>query len=67
MWSTDFEDDGIFSGDTSTYLIDYDMVDDHDDLIDEVCRMIRKEYPDLDFYSDDFYITNENEFWNSRM
>ena len=67
MWDTDeYEDFGIFKGDGSTYLIDYDRVDDHDDLVDEVCKMIGKEYPDLDFYPDDFEIVNEDEFWEQR-
>ena len=64
MWDTDeYEDFGIFKGEGSTYLIDYDRVDTHDDLINEVCRMIGKEYPDLDFGTDDFVVVNEDEFW----
>ena len=67
MWDTDeYEDFGIFKGEGSTYLIDYDRVDTHDDLINEVCRMIDKEYPDLDFGTDDFIIVNEDEFWEQR-
>ena len=67
MWDTDeYEDFGIFKGEGSTYLIDYDRVDTHDDLINEVCRMIGKEYPDLDFGTDDFIIVNEDEFWKQR-
>ena len=67
MWDTDeYEDFGIFKGDGSTYLIDYDLVDTHDDLINEVCRMIGKEYPDLDFDPSDFVIVNEDEFWEQR-
>lgn len=67
MWDTDeYEDFGIFKGDTSTYVIDYDRVEDQEDLINEVCRMIGKEYPDLDFEVDDFEITNEKEFWDNR-
>lgn len=66
-WTTDaYNDFGIFSGDCSNYVIDYDMVDDHEDLVDEVCRLIGKEYPDLDFEPDDFTITNEDEFWDGR-
>lgn len=67
MWDTDeYEDFGIFKGDGSTYLIDYDRADTHDRLVDEVCRMIGKEYPDLDFGTDDFVIVNEDEFWEQR-
>ena len=67
MWDTDeYEDFGIFKGEGSTYLIDYDRVNTHDDLINEVCRMIGKEYPDLDFGTDDFIIVNEDEFWEQR-
>ena len=67
MWDTDeYEDFGIFKGEGSTYLIDYDRVDTHDDLINEVCRMIGKEYPDLDFDPSDFVIVNEDEFWDNR-
>ena len=67
MWDTDaYEDFGIFKGDCSTYLIDYDRVDTHDDLLRVVCMMISKEYPDLDFESDDFTIVNEREFWGQR-
>ena len=67
MWDTDdYEDFGIFRGEGSTYLVDYDRVDTHDDLINEVCRMIGKEYPDLDFEPYDFIIVNENEFWEQR-
>lgn len=67
MWDTDeYEDFGIFKGEGSTYLIDYDRVDTHDDLINEVCRLIGKEYPDLDFDPSDFVIVNEDEFWEQR-
>lgn len=67
IWDTDeYEDFGIFSGDTSHYVIDYDRVDTHDDLINEVCRLIGKEYPDLDFDPSDFVIANEDEFWEQR-
>ena len=67
VWTTNqYEDFGIFEGDTSTYVIDYDRVEDQEDLINEVCRLIGKEYPDLDFEVDDFEITNEKEFWNNR-
>ena len=67
MWDIDeYEDFGIFKGEDSTYLIDYDRVDTHDDLINEVCRLIGKEYPDLDFDPSDFVIVNEDEFWEQR-
>ena len=67
VWTTSqYEDFGIFEGETRNYIIDYDRVDDHDDLINEVCRMIGKEYPDLDFEVEDFEITNEKEFWEQR-
>ena len=67
VWTTNqYEDFGIFEGDTSTYVIDYDRVEDQEDLINEVCRLIGKEYPDLDFEVDDFEITNEKEFWDNR-
>lgn len=67
IWDTDeYEDFGIFSGDTSHYVIDYDRVDTHDGLINEVCRLIGKEYPDLDFDPSDFIIANEEEFWEQR-
>ena len=67
VWDTDeYEDFGIFKGEGSTYLIDYDRVDTHDDLINEVCRLIGKEYPDLDFDTSDFVIVNEDEFWEQR-
>ena len=67
LWDTDeYEDFGIFKGEGSTYLIDYDRVDTHDDLINEVCRLIGKEYPDLDFDPSDFVIVNEDEFWEQR-
>lgn len=67
VWTTSqYEDFGIFEGDTRTYVIDYDRVDDQEDLINEVCRLIGKEYPDLDFEVDDFEITNEKEFWDNR-
>lgn len=67
VWTTNqYEDFGIFEGDTSTYVIDYDRVEDQEDLINEVCRLIGKEYPDLDFEVDDFEITNEKEFWSNR-
>lgn len=67
MWDTDeYEDFGIFKGEGSTYLVDYDRVDTHDDLIVEVCRLIGKEYPDLDFDPSDFVIVNEDEFWEQR-
>lgn len=67
IWDTDeYEDFGIFSGDTSHYVIDYDIVDTHDDLINELCRLIGKEYPDLDFDPSDFVIANEDEFWEQR-
>ena len=67
MWDTDeYEDFGIFRGEGSTYVIDYDLVDTHDQLVNEVCRLIGKEYPDLDFEPDDFTIVNEDEFWEQR-
>lgn len=66
MWKTDFEEFGIEPGDTSTYLIDYDMAETHEQLIDEISRMIEEEYPDLDFIPEDFEITNEDEFWEQR-
>ena len=67
MWDTDeYEDFGIFRGEGSTYLIDYDRVDTHDQLVNELCRLIGKEYPDLDFDPSDFVIVNEDEFWEQR-
>lgn len=67
VWTTNqYEDFGIFEGDTSVYVIDYDRVEDQEDLINEVCRLIAKDYPDLDFEAEDFEITNEKEFWNNR-
>ena len=67
MWDTDdYEDFGIFRGEGSTYVIDYDRVDTHDQLVNEVCRLIGKEYPDLDFEPEDFIIVNEDEFWEQR-
>ena len=67
VWDTDdLEDFGVFRGDTSTYLVDYDMVSSHEDLIEEVIGMIGEEYPDLDFGRDDFIIINEDEFWEQR-
>lgn len=67
MWDTDdYEDFGIFRGEGSTYVIDYDRVDTHDQLVNEVCRLIGKEYPDLDFDPDDFIMVNEDEFWEQR-
>ena len=67
MWDTnEHEDFGILRGDCSTYLIDYDRVDTHDDLIRVVCMMISKEYPDLDFEPDDFVVANEDECWEQR-
>ena len=64
--SDDYNDFGIYSGDFASYVIDYDMVDDHNDLINEVCKLIGKEYPDMDFEPYDFRITNEKEFWDNR-
>lgn len=67
MWDTDeYEDFGIFRGEGSAYLIDYGLVDTHDDLINEVCKMIGKEYPDLEFDPSDFVIVNEDEFWEQK-
>jgi hypothetical protein len=66
MWKTDFEEFGIEPGDTSTYLIDYDMAETHEQLIDEISRMIEEEYQDLDFIPEDFEIANEDEFWEQR-
>ena len=69
MWTRDFPEVGIESGDTEHFVVDFDVVlpNDYDIesncLKEEVCRLIRKEYPDLDFEDDDFDITNEREFW----
>lgn len=67
MWDIDdYNDFGIYSGDTETFLIDYDLVDTHQDLVDEICKMIGKEYQDLYFEPEDFKIMNEDEFWDNR-
>ena len=69
MWTKDFPECGIESGDTDHFVVDYDLVlpNEYDlesnCLKEEVCNLIRKEYPDLDFDETDFDITNEREFW----
>lgn len=69
VWNTDFPDADIEAGDTEHFVVDYDKVlpNDYDMesncLKEEVCNLIRKEYPDLDFDETDFDITNEREFW----
>lgn len=69
MWTRDFPECGIESGDTDHFVVDYDLVlpNEYDlesnCLKEEVCNLIRKEYPDLDFDETDFDITNEREFW----
>lgn len=69
MWTRDFPECGIESGDTDHFVVDYDLVlpNEYDMesncLKEEVCNLIRKEYPDLDFDETDFDITNEREFW----
>ena len=66
-WVTDkYEDFGIFEGDDASYLIDYDRVDTHNELVCEICRQIGKEYPDLDFEVEDFEIVGEDAFWKNR-
>jgi hypothetical protein len=69
MWTRDFPEAGIEAGNTDNFVVDYDLVlpNDYDMesncLKEEVCNLIRKEYPDLDFDETDFDITNEREFW----
>ena len=69
MWTRDFPEVGIEAGDTEHFVVEYDDVVDNEydiesnGLREEVCRLIRKEYPDLDFEDYDFDITNEREFW----
>lgn len=66
-WVTDrYAKKGIESGDTETVLIDYDLVDDNDDLDWEVERMVEKAHPDLDFDTDEYEILNREEFWMQR-
>lgn len=66
-WVTDrYAKQGIESGDTETVLIDYDLVDDNDDLDWEVERMVEKAHPDLDFDTDEYEILNRVEFWMQR-
>ena len=66
-WVTDrYAKQGIESGDTETVLIDYDLVDDNDDLDWEVERMVEKAHPDLDFDTDEYEILNREEFWMQR-
>lgn len=70
MWTVDYPDFGIAAGDTDHFVVEYDDVAPDNDydiedngLRDEICRLIGKEYPDLDFEPYDFDILNEREFW----
>ena len=68
IWdTTEFLDEfGIDIGDTETLVIDYDRVDTHDMLIEEVIRLLEDEYPGIVVGADDFVIDNEDEFWEQR-
>lgn len=68
VWDTSdyFDEFGIDIGDTETLLIDYDRVDTHDMLLEEVVRLIEDEYPGISVGTDDFIIDNEDEFWEQR-
>ena len=68
VWDTsDYYDEfGIDIGDTETLVIDYDRVDTHDMLLEEVVRLIEDEYPGIMVSTDDFVIDNEDEFWEQR-
>lgn len=68
VWDTSdyFDEFGIDIGDTETLLIDYDRVDTHDMLLEEVVRLIEEEYPGISVDTDDFVIDNEDEFWEQR-
>ena len=69
MWTVDYPEFGIESGNTESFVVEYDDVVDNEfdiednGLRDEICRLIGKEYPDLDFEPYDFDILNEREFW----
>ena len=70
MWTRDFPEAGIEAGNTDNFVVDYDNVApdneydiENNGLRDEICRLISKEYPELDFEDYDFDITNEREFW----
>lgn len=68
VWDTsDFYDEfGIDIGDTETLVIDYDRVDTHDMLLEEIVRLLEDEYPEINVSTDDFVIDNEDEFWEQR-
>ena len=68
IWdTTEFLDEfGMDIGDTETLVIDYDRVDTHDMLIEEVIRLLEDEYPGIVVGVDDFVIDNEDEFWEQR-
>lgn len=68
IWdTTEFLDEfGMDIGDTETLVIDYDRVDTHDMLIEEVIRLLEDEYPGIVVGADDFVIDNEDEFWEQR-
>lgn len=70
MWTVDYPEFGIESGNTESFVVEYDDVApdneydiENNGLRDEICRLIGKEYPDLDFEPYDFDILNEREFW----
>ncbi len=72
MWTVDYPEFGIESGNTESFVVDYDNVGpdneydiENNGLRDEVCRLISDEYPGLDFEPYDFDITNEREFWGN--
>ena len=72
VWTTDFPEYQIEVGDTDHFVVDFDVVlpNDYDIesncLKEEVCRLIRKEYPGIDVAEYDFDITNEREFWGNQ-
>ena len=69
VWNVDHPECGIEVGDTEHFVVEYDDVVDNEydiennGLRDEVCRLIREEYPEIDLDEYDFDITNEREFW----
>ena len=66
IWDNDFPRFGIEAGDTEPFVIDYDRVDTHDMLLEEVVRLIEEAYPGIVVGTDDFVIDNEDEFWEQR-
>lgn len=65
-WLTDFPDKGIYRGDIEFFTIDYDLVDTHDDLVDELYVRIECAHRGLDFGESDFKLMNEDDFWEQR-